>query len=413
LARQVPFARNRKPVVYKPAVWYFLASPVEKGGTAMSGSVLYPPLATGMVLVVILIDYLGKVNTDHFQRRLYLAVLVSLLTAIFTSFAVAIPEGRPGSLARFLLYFFNNVFFISQNLAYYLAAVFIDYIINKNNTRIRKFLYVVLGLMGCNIIIMAANIFGGFYFYITPDNHFENGSMFLVRFYLGYIAILMIIVDLLISARYIKSVHISLVIFFAILVGTGYALDMVFSGGHLIWAFFTGSMLYGYFYIIRSDTTQDSMTGIGNRSSFTEFIERIDRAGTKQAYAMALFDINGLKKINETHGQEAGDQALAEMAEILKRCSRQTDFIARLGADEFLIAIRAKFDIEKLLFRVLRTLETYNQKPDRLYTLSISYGYATFTTKTDQSIDEFLQRLNGLVFQHKKDQRNEEVALAR
>jgi diguanylate cyclase (GGDEF)-like protein len=213
--------------------------------------------------------------------------------------------------------------------------------------------------------------------------------------------------------RYLRAVHITLVVFFAVLIGAGAALDMFFTGGHLIWAFFTGGLLYGYFYIIRSDTTQDSMTGIGNRSSFTEFIGQVARMNTKQAYAMALFDINGLKKINDTHGQEAGDQALAEMAEILKKCSRQSDFLARIGGDEFLIAIKAKFDIEKLLARVLRTLEAYNQKPNRLYTLSISYGYSTFTTKTDQSIDEFLQRLNGLVFQHKKDQRSEEAALVR
>jgi diguanylate cyclase (GGDEF)-like protein len=379
----------------------------------MTSSALYPPIATGLILVLIMIDYLGKVNTDHFQRKLYLAVLIPILAAIFTNFAAALLDGRPGPRIRFFLYLLNNIFFICQNLSYYLAVLFIDYIANKNNTRIRKFLYIILTIMALNVIIMVLNIFSGFYFYIDENNRFVNGSMFLVRFYLGYIAILMVIVDLFLSAKYLQAVHVTLVVFFAALIGAGAALDMVFTGGHLIWAFFTGGLLYGYFYIIRSDTTQDSMTGIGNRSSLTEFINQIARMTAKQSYAMALFDINGLKKINDAHGPEAGDQALAEMAEILKKCSRQSDFLARIGGDEFLIAIKAKFDIEKLLARVLRTLETCNQKPNRLYTLSISYGYATFTTKTDQSIDEFLQRLNGLVFQHKKDQRNEEAALAR
>jgi diguanylate cyclase (GGDEF)-like protein len=260
---------------------------------------------------------------------------------------------------------------------------------------------------------MVINIFFGFYFYLSEDNRFMNGPMFLLRFYLGYTAILILIVDMFLSARYLKTAHVYLLTLFAILVGAGAALDLVFPGGRLLWAFFTGGLLYTYFSIIRSDTTQDSITGIGNRSSFTEFINQVARMPAKQSYAMALFDINGLKKINDTHGPETGDQALAEMAEILKKCSRQSDFLARIGEDEFLIAIKAKFDIEKLLARILRTLETFNKKPDRLYTLSISYGYATFTTKTDQSIDEFLQRLNGLVFQHKKDQRNEEAALAR
>jgi diguanylate cyclase (GGDEF)-like protein len=379
----------------------------------MTSSALYPPLATGLILVLILIDYLGKVNTDYFQRRLYLSVLGSILTAIVLNFVASVLDGRPGTPMRVLLHIINNLFFIFQNLSYYMTAVFIDYIANNNNARVKKFLYIVLGIMAVNIIVMVLNIPSGFYFYIDGDNRFVNGSMYLVRFYLGYIAILLVIVDLLISSKSLGAANITLVVFFAVLTGAGAALDMIFTGGHLIWAFLTGGLLYGYFYIIRSDTTQDNMTGIGNRSSFSEFIAQINRMGNKQAYAMALFDINGLKKINDAQGQEAGNQALAEMAEILKKCSRQSDFLARIGGDEFLIAIKAKFNIEKLLTRVLRTLENHNRRPDRLYTLSISYGYSTYTTKTGQPIDEFLQRLNGLVFQHKKDQRSEEAALAR
>jgi diguanylate cyclase (GGDEF)-like protein len=379
----------------------------------MISSALYPLFATGLVLALILTDYLSRANTDHFQRRLYLSTLLSIFAAILFNFAAAVLDGRPGALVRIFLYIANNAFFIFQHLSYYLAVVFIDYLVNKNNARVRKFLYLVLGLMALNLLVMALNFSGGFYFYFTPDNHFQNGGLFLVRFYLGYIAVLILVVDLLISAKHLKGVHITLIAVFSVLFGIGTALDAFFAGGRLIWAFFTGGLLYGYFFIIRSDTTRDSMTGIGNRSGFSEFISQVARMSTKQSYAMALFDINGLKKINDAHGQEAGDRALAEMAEILKKCSRQSDFLARIGGDEFIIAIKAKFDIERLLVRVLRMLETYNQKPDRLYTLSISYGYDTFSTKTDTTIEEFLQRLNGLVFQHKKDQRHEEAALAR
>jgi diguanylate cyclase (GGDEF)-like protein len=384
-----------------------------KEGIVMTSSALYPLLSTGLVLALIGIDYAGKVNTDRFQRRVYFSVLSSVFAAIVTNFIASAVDGMPGPDARIIITIINNLFFLVQNLSYYLVVLFIDYIANKNNARTRKFLYIVLAIMAVNIIVMVVNISSGFYFYIDENNRFVNGDMFLVRFYLGYIAILMVIIDLFLSAKYLQTVHITLVVFFAVLTGAGAALDMLFTGGHLIWAFLTGGLLYGYFYIIRSDTTQDNMTGIGNRSSFSEFIAQINRMGNKQAYAMALFDINGLKKINDVQGQEVGNQALAEMAEILKKCSRQSDFLARIGGDEFLIAIKAKFDIEKLLTRVLRTLENHNRRPDRLYILSISYGYSTYTTKTDQSIDEFLQRLNGLVFQHKKDQRSEEAALAR
>jgi diguanylate cyclase (GGDEF)-like protein len=172
-------------------------------------------------------------------------------------------------------------------------------------------------------------------------------------------------------------------------------------------------MLNGYFYIIQSDTTQDALTGIGNRSSFIEFINRLNRMPVKQSYSMALFDLNGLKKINDTYDTKTGDMAIEDMAMILKQCSRQSDFIARIGGDEFIVAIKVRFDIEKLLSRILRALESHNKKQEHPYTLSISYGYDTFSTKTDQTIEEFLQHLDSLVFQHKKDQRSEEAATRR
>ncbi|MDR0623441.1 MAG: GGDEF domain-containing protein [Treponema sp.] len=391
----------------------FLKKAQFKEGTTMTSSALYPLLSTGLVLVLIFADYTGKVDTDHFQRKIYLSVLVSLFTAITVSFVASILDGKPGAGVHIILQVLHNLFFIVQNLSYYLAVVLIDYLTNRNNARAGKFIYLVLALVGLHAVIMVVNIFFGFYFYITEDNRFMNGPMFLLRFYLGYIAILIIIVDMFLSAKNLRTAQVYLLALFAVLIGAGAALDLVFSGSRLLWAFFTGGLLYGYFYIIRRGTTQDAITGLGNRSSFAEFVNQVIRMPVKQSYSMALFDINGLKKINDTQGVETGDRALSEMAEILKQCSRQSDFLARIGGDEFLIAIKAKFDIEKLLARILRTLETCNKKPDRLYTLSISYGYATFTTKTDQTIDEFLQRLNGLVFQHKKDQRHEEAALAR
>jgi diguanylate cyclase (GGDEF)-like protein len=340
-------------------------------------------------------------------------VLSCIFIAIVSNFTGALLAGRPGNVIHILLISIYNIFFIAQQLSYYLAVVLIDYIANKNNSRTKKFVYIVIAIMAVNIIIAILNFFFGFYFYIGADNRYSNGAYFLIRFYLGYSAVLMAIIDVFLSAKYLKTHYIYLIILFAVLVGAGAALDMIFTEGNLIWAFFTAAMLCGYFHIIQSDTTQDILTGIGNRSSFTEFVNQLNRMPNKQSYFMTLFDINGLKKINDTHGSEAGDMALTDMAMILKKCSRQSDFVARIGGDEFIVAIKVRFEIEKLLSRILRALESHNQKKDRPYTLSISYGYDTYTTRTDQSIEEFLQHLNDLVFQHKKDQRSEEAAARR
>jgi diguanylate cyclase (GGDEF)-like protein len=225
--------------------------------------------------------------------------------------------------------------------------------------------------------------------------------------------VLLAVADIFLSAKRLRSSQLYLVILFSVLAGTGAVLNSVFTGANLMWAFLTAALLAAYFQIIHSDTTMDSITGIGNRSSFTEFMNLISRMSGKQTYAMALFDINGLKKINDEHGTKTGDQALSDLAMILQQCSRQSDFIARVGDDEFLVAIRAKYDIKRMLSRILQALDAHNRRQERLYVLSISYGYSTYTSQTEQSVEELLQVLNGYVFRHKKEQRSEEAALRR
>ncbi|MDR2371011.1 MAG: hypothetical protein LBD71_05995, partial [Treponema sp.] len=243
----------------------------------MSGASLYPLCATGLFILLIAFNYIRRPNTDSFLRKIYLLTVFSLFIAIVFNFISFMLNGKPGRQIRILLYISNNIYFIAQNLSYYTAVLFVDYIASKNSSRTKKIGLVVLAIMGINVIIMALNLFSGFYFTITPDNRYANGSMYLVRFYLSYIAVLMIIIDLLASSKFLKQVHVYLIAGFAILIGVGAALDMTFSGGNLIWAFFTAAMLQGYFYILRADTTQDAVTGIGNKASFNEYISHIIR----------------------------------------------------------------------------------------------------------------------------------------
>jgi diguanylate cyclase (GGDEF)-like protein len=333
--------------------------------------------------------------------------LFTIFAILCINFAGEVLEGRPGASVHIVMYVIKTVCYLAQNLAYFLAVVLLDYLINKNSLHNKKLIYIVMAVMALNIIIMTFNIPSRFFFFITEDNYVIRGSGYLLRFYLGYSAVLLAIADILLSSKFLKQAEVYLIIFFSIFIGAGGALDIVFSSEILIWACFVPALLFSYFYIVRADSTMDSITGIGNRSNFNEFMNQLARMNTKQAYYFALFDINGLKKINDAGGVTEGDKALAGMAGILKRCTRQSDFIARVGADEFIIAIKAKFDIEKLLARFLKSLENYNNSPDpeRKHTLSIAYGFDKFETKSEQSAEEFMTRLTTLVFQHKSDQR--------
>jgi len=82
---------------------------------------------------------------------------------------------------------------------------------------------------------------------------------------------------------------------------------------------------------------QDSLTPIANRRAFVRELSRMmsfaERYDTPSS--VIYFDVNDLKVINDSLGHAAGDAVLAEVAQTLVKNVRDSDFVGRLGGDEF------------------------------------------------------------------------------
>jgi len=83
----------------------------------------------------------------------------------------------------------------------------------------------------------------------------------------------------------------------------------------------------------------DSLTGLPNRNLFLDRLEQIVRQArrAKVMAAVHLVDLDYFKEVNDTIGHATGDELLKAVAERLRRIVRDTDTIARLGADEFAV----------------------------------------------------------------------------
>lgn len=83
----------------------------------------------------------------------------------------------------------------------------------------------------------------------------------------------------------------------------------------------------------------DSLTGLPNRSYFEDIAKRILLRAKRKKHKVGLlfFDLNGFKQINDTYGHYVGDKLLKQVSDRLKREIRDSDFLARIGGDEFVI----------------------------------------------------------------------------
>ena len=123
---------------------------------------------------------------------------------------------------------------------------------------------------------------------------------------------------------------------------------------------------------------------------------------------MLYADIDNLKEINDTFGHKEGDLALINTADILKKNYRESDIIARIGGDEFVVIPigTAKDNIEIIISRFDKSIETYNSKSNREYNLSLSYGLAFYDPANPCSLDELLMQADKTMYEHKKHKKN-------
>ncbi|MDR2103235.1 MAG: GGDEF domain-containing protein [Treponema sp.] len=361
--------------------------------------------SSALIIALIFADYIRKYNTDSFQRKLYLYILISVFFGMASDFFYIILSGRPGRTVTDLLYLTNTSYFVLQIGAYYFIVVFIDYLAYRSIPRSRIFIRIVLGILIVHLLLLLLNLKYHFYFYISGDNRFFRGEWYIVRLVVSYAVIPAALADLFYSKHLLRKSQITLIVFFSFLVGMGAAMDYIFASISLIWPCLSGALLYLYFFIIQLDLKIDSLTGLGNRYSFNEFISQLARENMKKSYHIVIIDMDGMKNINDTLGHPEGDKALRDIAAIMKGVIRHSDFIARYGGDEFVLAVRAEYDIEKLLDRIRRAIDLQNEKHTRPYKLKISYGCAMFTTNSGQSIEVFLRHVDSLMYQQKTERR--------
>ncbi len=96
--------------------------------------------------------------------------------------------------------------------------------------------------------------------------------------------------------------------------------------------------------------THDRLTGLPGRELLRDRIERaiVDHRRTGRRAGVAFLDLDGFKEVNDTFGHAAGDQLLVTVAERVRAAVRESDTVARISGDEFVVLLRDLDDVEGL-----------------------------------------------------------------
>ncbi|WP_456384198.1 EAL domain-containing protein [Persephonella sp.] len=157
---------------------------------------------------------------------------------------------------------------------------------------------------------------------------------------------------------------------------------------------------------IKDKLMYDYITGLLNREGFKNKIKILSQLSRKENKNIAVitFDLDNFKIINTSYGHDIGDMFLKGIADILNKHSRSNWITARIGGDEFGIAIYG-IDYEDLLpevERVKEIIENYRLKVgDSTINTTASIGVSVFTPDTEENILSVLNKAEVGIYQSK------------
>jgi len=153
----------------------------------------------------------------------------------------------------------------------------------------------------------------------------------------------------------------------------------------------------------------DDLSGLYNRRGFSILAERmIPQAKRLGCHLFVLFaDIDSLKSVNDTYGHRDGDKLICQTATLLSQSFRETDIVARIGGDEFAIMgiINENFIPEKLIDRLERAIQHFNDNRQHQYALSLSFGTESFDPNSSEPLEHILRKADLLMYANKNHKR--------
>jgi diguanylate cyclase (GGDEF)-like protein len=164
------------------------------------------------------------------------------------------------------------------------------------------------------------------------------------------------------------------------------------------------------YHRLKELAVKDGLTGVLNQKGFQDTIQKEFQRAKRynRSLSLIMIDIDNFKVINDSHGHQAGDLVLKDLAECLKNAVRRTDILARYGGDEFAIILpdTEMKKSEMLLKRVLSAVENHDFRwKSKKINVKISCGISTTRElHFQQNEKELISKADARLYMTKRSQ---------
>ncbi len=278
---------------------------------------------------------------------------------------------------------------------------------------------VLMAVLVFNAVFQVVACFNQWMITIDENNNYSHGPLYGV--YMGvYIAVIVLtaVEFLLFSLSYRKQNRASLFSVF-ILVIIGIAMQEIlgseFRTAYVALTIAVGLMFihYAEFYMMTADDRiqsqhrqlmKDALCGVYSRYAYEKDIEKFSKAKQlSPSFTAFVFDINGLKEVNDNLGHDAGDELIIGAAKCIEKVKGNSGRCYRTGGDEFVVLTKTEREqAESIPVRLQKETEKWSMERQDL-SLHIASGCARKEDFTDYTVEELVKKADKAMYAAKSE----------
>ena len=161
--------------------------------------------------------------------------------------------------------------------------------------------------------------------------------------------------------------------------------------------------------LAKQESKEDFLTKLASRRALDDELKKVEEAYKRYKidYSLCFVDIDHFKTINDTYGHDAGDIVLSALGKILKRFTRDVDFVGRYGGEEFLIILPSSglenaIEFAKKIKDIIANFK-FIYKNERI-DVKVSIGVSE--RKINDSLEATIKKADEMLYRAKKEGRN-------
>lgn len=363
-----------------------------------------------IVSIIFLMNILRRLDQKDKKNRIFTIMFILNTFELISETVTCIINKQPYMWLIPVATILHMILYILAPMITYVWYIFADIWINEDKEHKWQSRILIALPIIINTMLVLINPFLKLLFYISEHNVYQRGTAFFIPVAISYFYFLYSFIFIYVNREKVNKVDFLPLLLFGIFPAIAGLIQSLFYGFLLMWSSIAFSMVILYIYLQHQMMQIDRLTGAWTREKLCTYLKnRIERNKVNN-FSIVFIDLDDFKKINDTFGHNEGDKALITIVKIIKSILSNGDFIARFGGDEFVLFlnVESKQDVEVIMKKINNAFNDYNNASNNSYKLNYSYGYDLYNFHSHITADEYINHVDQLMYQAKKNKKTEE-----